>query len=56
MLENMLFLNLVAKNKQNRKVLFGGYEKGCDKKHIIWKQVSDLEPHLNLGNDPKPNT
>jgi RNase H-fold protein (predicted Holliday junction resolvase) len=40
------FPNLVAKNKQNRKVLFGGYEKGCDKKQIIWKHVSDLEPHL----------
>ena len=40
------FPNLVAKNKQNRKVLFGGYEKGCDKKHIIWKNVSYLEPHL----------
>ena len=40
------FPQLVAKNKQNRKVLFGGYEKGCDKKHIIWEQVSNLEPHL----------
>jgi len=40
------FPQLVAKNKQNRKVLFGGYEKGCDKKHIIWQQVSNLEPHL----------
>ena len=40
------FPNLVAKNKQNRKVLFGGYEKGCDKKQIIWKKVSNKEPHL----------
>jgi|TARA_B100000700_G_C15019639_1_gene845036 hypothetical protein len=40
------FPNLYKENKQGRKVLFGGYAKGCDKKHIIWQQVSDLEPHL----------
>ena len=40
------FPTLVNKNKQNKKVLFGGFPKGCDKKHIIWKHVSDMEPHL----------
>ena len=23
-----------------------GYEKGCDKKHIIWEKVSGKETHL----------
>ena len=26
--------------------VFGGYDKGCDKKHIVWEQVSTKEPHL----------
>ena len=41
------FPNLFTKNKNGKKVLFGGFEKGCDKKHIIWKNVSDKEPHLD---------
>ena len=40
------FPELFSENKKGRKVLFGGYEKGCDKKHIIWQKVSDKEPHL----------
>ena len=40
------FPDLVAENKKGRKVLFGKYEVGCDKKHIIWQQVSNKEPHL----------
>ena len=40
------FPSLYTENKKGRKVLFGAYEKGCDKKHIIWQKVSDIEPHL----------
>ena len=40
------FPDLVAENKKGRKVLFGNYEVGCDKKNIIWQQVSNKEPHL----------
>ena len=41
------FPNLFTTNKNGKKVLFGGFPKGCDKKHIIWKNVSDKEPHLD---------
>jgi len=37
---------LFTENKKGKKVLFGSYEKGCDKKHIIWKEVSGKETHL----------
>ena len=40
------FPSLFTENNKGRKVLFGGYEKGCDKKHIIWQKVSDKESHL----------
>jgi len=40
------FPDLVAENLKGRKVLFGKYEVGCDKKHIIWQKVSNKEPHL----------
>ena len=40
------FPELVAENIKGRKVLFGKYEVGCDKKQIIWQHVSDREPHL----------
>ena len=40
------FPNLVQENSKGRKVLFGGYEIGCDKKHIIWEQVSNILPEL----------
>jgi len=40
------FPHLFAENSKGRKVLFGKYEVGCDKKQIIWQQVSDKEPHL----------
>ena len=40
------FPNLVQENSKGRKVLFGGYEIGCDKKHIIWQQVSNILPEL----------
>ena len=40
------FNELFVENKKGKKVLFGGYEKGCDKKHIIWQKVSDQQPHI----------
>ena len=40
------FPNLYTENKKGKKVLFGSYEKGCDKKHIIWEKVSGKETHL----------
>ena len=41
------FPSLFVENKKGKKVLFGGYEKGCDKKHIIWQKVSDQQPHIS---------
>ena len=40
------FPKLYTENKKGKKVLFGSYEKGCDKKHIIWESVSGKETHL----------
>lgn len=40
------FPELVVENKMSKKVLFGNFDKGCDKKHIIWEKVSNLEPQL----------
>jgi len=40
------FPDLVQENVKGRRVLFGGYEVGCDKKQIIWQKVSNKEPHL----------
>ena len=40
------FPSLFTENKKGKKVLFGAYTKGCDKKHIIWQKVSDKESHL----------
>ena len=41
------FPELYTENKKGKKVLFGAHEKGCDKKHLIWKKVSDKEAHLS---------
>ena len=41
------FPELFVENKKGKKVLFGGYEKGCDKKNIIWQRVSDQQPHIS---------
>ena len=41
------FPSLFVENKKGKKVLFGGYEKGCDKKQIIWQKVSDQQPHIS---------
>jgi hypothetical protein len=40
------FPELVVENKFGKKVLFGNFDKGCDKKHIIWERVSNIEPQL----------
>ncbi len=42
-------------NDKGKKVLFGGYPKGCDKKHIVWDLVKKAEPqitwpHARTGN------
>jgi len=40
------FPGLFTENPKGKKVLFGKYKVGCDKKHIIWEKVSNKEPHL----------
>ena len=40
------FPELFTENTKGKKVLFGKYDVGCDKKNIIWQHVSDREPHL----------
>ena len=40
------FPELFTENNKGKKVLFGKYDVGCDKKSIIWQHVSDKEPHL----------
>lgn len=37
---------LVKENNKGKRVLFGGYEKGCDKKMIIWEKVANKEPQI----------
>jgi hypothetical protein len=37
---------LFTENAKGKKVLFGGYPKGCDKKHIVWELVRDEVPHI----------
>ena len=40
------FPQLVRENGKGKKVLFGKYPKGCDKKKIIWEEVRKLEPNI----------
>lgn len=40
------FPELVQKNNKNKFVLFGGYDKNCDKKQIIWELVAKKEPQI----------
>lgn len=40
------FPQLVRENGRGKKVLFGQYPKGCDKKKIIWEEVRKLEPDI----------
>ena len=36
------FPTLYVPNNKGKKVLFGGYDKGCDKKHIVKKENYDM--------------
>jgi|SRR6056300_1006972 hypothetical protein len=54
------FPDLVGENAKGRRVLFGGYPKDIDKKHVIWEHVNDLFPevewlHARTGNLKKEN-
>jgi hypothetical protein len=54
------FPDLVGKNDKNRNVLFGGYPKNIDKKHVIWEHVNSVCPDVNwlygtTGNLKKEN-
>ena len=40
------FPELVRENGKGKRVLFGGYEKGCDKKQIIFDLVAKKEPQI----------
>jgi len=40
------FPSLFTENKKGKKVLFGDYPKGCDKKMIVWEKVANEEPHI----------
>ena len=40
------FPELVRDNGKGKRVLFGGYEKGCDKKKIIFDLVAKKEPQI----------
>jgi len=40
------FPDLVGPNDKNRNVLFGGYPKDIDKKHIIWEHVNAVCPEI----------
>ena len=54
------FPDLVGPNTKGRNVLFGGYPKTIDKKHVVWEHVNDLFPevewlHARTGNLKKEN-
>ena len=40
------FPDLVGKNDKGKNVLFGGYPKDVDKKHLIWERVNSLFPEV----------
>jgi hypothetical protein len=40
------FPDLVGKNDKGRNVLFGGYPKDIDKKHVIWEHVNAVCPEV----------
>jgi hypothetical protein len=41
------FPDLVGTNDKGRNVLFGGYPKDIDKKHVIWEHVNAVCPDVN---------
>lgn len=40
------FPSLVGKNDKGKEVLFGGYPKDIDKKHVIWEHVNSICPEV----------
>lgn len=40
------FPDLVGLNVKGRNVLFGGYPKDIDKKHVVWEHVNDVCPEV----------
>jgi hypothetical protein len=40
------FPSLVGENDKGKNVLFGGYPKDIDKKHLIWEHVNSLFPEV----------
>lgn len=54
------FPDLVGSNGKNKNVLFGGYPKDIDKKHVIWEHVNAVCPEVKwlygkTGNLSKEN-
>ena len=54
------FPDLVGPNDKGRNVLFGGYPRDIDKKHVIWEHVNNVCPDINwlygkTGNLKKEN-
>lgn len=47
------FPDLVGKNDKGKNVLFGGYPKDIDKKHVIWEHVNAVCPEVNWLYDKK---
>jgi len=45
------FPDLVQPNDKGKHVLFGGYPKDIDKKHIIWEHVNTVCPEINWIRD-----
>jgi len=45
------FPDLVRDNGKGKYVLFGGYPKDIDKKHIIWEHVNAVCPEINWSRD-----
>jgi hypothetical protein len=45
------FPDLVQPNDKGKHVLFGGYPKDIDKKHIIWEHVNSVCPEINWLRD-----
>jgi RNase H-fold protein (predicted Holliday junction resolvase) len=49
------FPDLVRDNGKGKYVLFGGYPKDIDKKHIIWEHVNAVCPEINWIRDKNGN-
>jgi hypothetical protein len=49
------FPDLYSENDKGKKVLFGGYPKGVDKKQIIWEHVNDVCPEVEWLYDRNNN-